>query len=265
MSIVSLDLDTEHLAARYDRVSVERQYRAGRRLIQELEIKQGESVLDIGAGTGLLAEYVASLVGPEGSVVGIDPLPLRIEIANRRTRPNLNFKTGNAYDLIDFSQYEFDVVYLNAVFHWLPEKRQPLRQIIRVLKSGGRLGISTGAKGNSNPLHLIKQRVLSRPPYSEYQEAKIPVTHRVSAEELASLLTEIGFKIAKFETRLSTRPQLSPEEVLQFSEASSFGNFLGHLPEKLRSLAREDIRRELEQAGKPETIVRGIVAVAIKP
>jgi arsenite methyltransferase len=260
----SLDLDTEDLAQQYERVSAERQYKAGQRLVQDLEVKQGESVLDIGCGTGLLAEYVAGIVGAAGSVVGIDPLPLRIEIAQPRTRLNLSFRTGNGYDLSGFSSDAFDVVCMNAVFHWLPEKLEPLRQIIRVLRRGGRLGISTGSKGSPNPLHSVKTQVLSHAPYNQYQAASETVVHRVSAPELASLLTEAGFEVKKLETRSSSRPELTAEAAIEFSEASSFGNFLGHLP----ALAREDIRRELEKrvALSSTSVSRfHIVAIAIKP
>jgi arsenite methyltransferase len=268
MKSVSLDLDTEDLAQLYERMSAERQYKAGQRLIQDLEVTQGEAVLDLGCGTGLLAEHVAAIVGLRGSVVGIDPLAFRIEIAKRKARSNLNFRTGNAYDLTEFSPDTFDVVCMNAVFHWLPEKKEPLRQIFRVLKKGGRLGISTGAKDTPNPLHSIKERVLSRAPYNRYPSAIDGVAHRVSVQGLTSLLTETGFQIKTMETRPSLRHELTAEAAIRFSEASSFGNFLGHLPEGLRARAREDIRRELEQPDGLASISRDrirIIAIAIRP
>ena len=225
-------------------------------------------MLDLGCGTGLLAQHIAAIVGSNGSVVGIDPLPLRIEIAQRRKRSNLSFKTGNAYDLSEFPPATFDVVCMNAVFHWLPEKREPLRRIIRVLKHGGRLGVSTGSKAGESPLQSIKDRVLSRAPYDRYPAALEPVVHRVSMDELATLLTEAGFEIKSIETRPNVRHELTPEASIRFSEASSFGNFLGHLPAELRVQAREDIRRELEQTGALTGSSGNrsrIVAVAVKP
>jgi arsenite methyltransferase len=265
MPPVSLDLDTKHLAEEYERISVERQFRVGKRLVAELALTSGERVIDIGAGTGLLAEYAATLVGPRGRVVGIDPLPLRIEIANRRSHSGLSFKVGNANDLTEFREEEFDAAYMNAVFHWLPDKRVPLQQVLRVLKRGGRLGIVTGVKGNSNPLHGIRERVMKRPPYNQYQQAAGPVAHRVTQEELRDYLNGAGFRIAKLELREREQPEASPEELIQFSEASSFGNFLGHLPVELRAAARADIKLELAKAPPLHTLRQGIFAVAIKP
>src|SRR5262245_32614627 len=152
MSTVSLTLDTQELAHHYEQVSAAHQFKAGQMLIAELAVAPGEKVLDVGSGTGLLAEYVAGLVGPTGSVVGIDPLPLRIALAQQKERANLSFTVGTAYDLHEFPEAGFDVVYLNAVLHWLPDKSGPLREISRVLKQGGRLGISTGSKDHSNQL-----------------------------------------------------------------------------------------------------------------
>ena len=263
----SLTSDSAQLAEDYDRISLERQFKNGQLLIKELDLKRGEHVLDIGAGTGLLAEFAADLVGATGDVIGIDPLPHRIEIANRKARANLHFRVANAYDLGAFSENHFDAIYMNAVFHWLAEKREPLRQIFRILKSRGRLGISTGAKGNPNPLRLARAIVLAREPYRKYVAVSTTVIHRVSIEEMRSLLVEAGFEVKLVEARQISRPQATPEEAMVFSEASSFGNFLGHLPEELRAQAREEIIREAKSgdSGESPRPRLQIVAIAIKP
>ena len=137
---------------------------------------------------------MAGLVGPTGTVVGMDPLPLRIALAQQKRRSNLSFQVGTAYDLREFPEASFDVVYLNAVLHWLPDKLGPLREIYRVLKKGGRLGISTGSKDHPNQLQAIKELVLAREPYSRYAEASGSMAQRVSAGELESLLQQTGFE-----------------------------------------------------------------------
>lgn len=267
MSTVSLTLDTQELAHHYEQVSAAHQFKAGQMLIEELAVAPGEKILDVGSGTGLLAEYVAGLVGPTGSVVGIDPLPLRIALAQQKGRPNLGFKVGTAYDLHEFAEASFDVVYLNAVLHWLPDKLGPLREIYRVLKKGGRLGISTGSKDHPNQLQTIKALVLAREPYSHYTEASDGMADRVGASELRSLLEQTGFAVQKIEVRPHVRYHPTPAATIEFAEASSFGNFLGHLPTELRTTAREEIMRELERYRTPEGIRRDgarIIAVALK-
>ncbi|WP_437717998.1 methyltransferase domain-containing protein [Sorangium sp. So ce448] len=84
MSGLSLVFDTPQLAQDYEVRSADRQFRHGKRLIVGLGVRPGDHVLDVGSGTGLLAEHVAGLVGPTGKVLGIDPLPLRVEIAQQK-------------------------------------------------------------------------------------------------------------------------------------------------------------------------------------
>src|SRR5215468_2648094 len=139
---INLTLDTPELAATYEEVSGHQQFADGKELISALHVSGGERVLDIGAGTGHLAAYVGKIVGSSGGVVAIDPLPLRVEIAQSKAAANFEARVGRAEDLSEFADASFDVVYLNCVFHWVEDKRRALAEIFRVLKSGGRLGLN---------------------------------------------------------------------------------------------------------------------------
>jgi ubiquinone/menaquinone biosynthesis C-methylase UbiE len=267
MSHLSLAYDTRDLALHYEEISADRQFRFGKTLVEALGIGPGNRVLDIGSGTGLLARYVADLVGPGGYVAGIDPLPLRVAIARQKARPNLHFEVGNAYDLSDFGDESFDVVYLNAVFHWLPEKTRPLQQIARVLVPGGRLGIATGSRDHRNQLQAVKAKVLARAPFNQYAESQDGVPHHVNAAELDTLLQEAGFDVDGIDIVPTAHTLPDGEATIRFSEASSFGNFLGHLPEGIRAQAREEIAAELEKLRTAEGVPIGgarLVAVATR-
>lgn len=152
MNAPSMTQDSDTLARDYEQVSADRQFASGQRLATALAISMGEHVLDVGCGTGLLAEHIANIVGPTDHVLGIDPLPLRIELAQAKARTNLGFAVGNAYDLRSIAPASVDVVCLNAVFHWLPEKFGPMREFARVLRVGGRLGISGIGTGEQSPM-----------------------------------------------------------------------------------------------------------------
>jgi ubiquinone/menaquinone biosynthesis C-methylase UbiE len=267
MSRLSLALDTDDLAQHYETVSADRQFVFGKTLVETLGIAPGERVLDIGSGTGLLARHVAELVGPSGTVTGIDPLPLRIAIARQKAQPNLRFAVGSAYDLADFGNASFDVVYLNAVFHWLPEKSPPLREIARVLAPGGRLGIATGSREHRGQLQSIKAKVLARAPFNQYAESQDGVPHHVSAAELETLLRDTGFSVRSLDIVPTSHRLPDGAAAISFSEASSFGNFLGHLPEGVRAQAREQIEAELNAFRTEDGIALGgarLVAIATR-
>ena len=258
--------DNEELARDYELVSVSRQFESGKLLVRELAVAHGECVLDVGCGTGLLAEHIADLVGPAGAVLGVDPLPLRIGLARAKARPNLQFKVADAYDLSAIPSAAFDVVCLNAVFHWLPEKSGPLREFARVLKPGGRLGIGGAGRGPRTRFEELVSGVLARPPFSAYARPAGGLTHRVDEQQMRQLLTAAGFDVKSIELQESVRGFASPQALVRYSEASSFGNLLAHLPVELRPAAREVIARELAVLAAPDGTIsrasRRMVAVA---
>ena len=254
MPNVQLTLDTPELAKHYDAVSADRQLKAGRKLVERLGVGPGDRVLDVGAGTGLLAQYASERVGATGFVAGIDPLAYRIELANARAKPNLTFRVGTADDLSAYPHGSFDVVVLNAVFHWLSDQRRALAEFRRVLKPGGRLGITTGSKDHTNSLQKIRRQVLAREPYNRYPDAQDGVAHRVNAEELRQLVTGAGLEVTAIDLEPNAASYPTPAAAIDFSQASSFGNFLSQLPAELRAPARAEIEAELERLRTPEGI-----------
>lgn len=158
-------LDTKELAKGYTVVS-NTQFDAGLFLLKRLGIAPGNRVLDVGCGPGNLTAHIAELAGKDGSVVGIDPSKERIALAIEleKVTPNLSFFEGRAEDLSHFPPASFGIVFVNSTFHWVQDQPAAIREFARVLKSGGRLGISSGSGDYVAAHEKIKADVLSREP-----------------------------------------------------------------------------------------------------
>jgi SAM-dependent methyltransferase len=250
---ISLEHDTPELARSYDEAGLV-QFRHGKFLIGPLAIKSGEHVLDIGTGTGRLAEFVASLVGPNGQVIGIDPLAGRIEIARLRQSDNLQFQTGRAEDLSRFDDRQFDAVYLNSVFHWIADKSGALREIHRVLKPGGRLGLNVQDPSRPHQSRVLLRQAIAEAGLADHRQDSNPVLGLTDGE-LRPLFVAGGFTDYRSELRALTDVHADANSLLRWSEASAFGNFLEAFSPAEREQVRSAFARLVETKRTPEGLI----------
>jgi SAM-dependent methyltransferase len=99
-----------------------------RRLLQQAGLEPGMRVLDLGSGAGNVARLAAELVGPRGSVVGIERDPAAVTLAQRRTdTANVEFRVGDVQTLEEAGD-GFDAVVGRLVLMYLPDPVAALRQ-----------------------------------------------------------------------------------------------------------------------------------------
>lgn len=263
--MASYDRDDPELARTYDRVS-DRQFESGQRLVERLDLAPGARVLDVGCGTGRLAEWIAARIGP--GVVGIDPLPERIALARARA-PGLRFEVGRAEDLAGFANGSFDAVCLSAVLHWVEDKAGALAGISRVLRPGGRLGLTTQAKElqRQGTLAEVLAPVFGRPPYRDHAKQARAVMRPATLTELVTMLHEASLRLRDLHVVERRYWHASGEDVVAFYESSTFGNFLSTVPGDLRPQLRRDLVRAFDARRGAEGILiedYGVLAVAVR-
>ena len=251
MLMIDVNHDSELLAEKYDNVS-KYQYINGLALVNKLNISSGHKVLDVGCGTGRLT---LKLAGKVDHIKGIDPSPQRIEVALRKLTKmnpgNVTFELGSSDDIGHYGEDIFDVVYLNAVFHWINNKEEALENIYQVLKPGGKLGICTGDKNHPFTVKIIAKEVLRRAGIiDEGADFSTPV----NSVELDSLLRKSGFRVIEIKIKRDPRYFETPAKCLEYVEASSFGNFMSNIPVSVREKITAEIMAELNKYQTPKGI-----------
>ena len=110
-----------------------------------IDLRPGETVLDLGSGGGIDVLLSARRVGPTGRAIGLDMTDAMLAMARRNAAEagvaNVEFLKGEI-EVIPLPDASVDVVISNCVINLSPDKPQVWREIARVLKPGGRAAVS---------------------------------------------------------------------------------------------------------------------------
>jgi arsenite methyltransferase len=150
------------------------------------ELKAGETVLDLGSGGGIDVLLSATRVGPSGKVYGLDMTEEMLALANdnklKAGATNVEFLKGYIED-IPLPANTVDVVISNCVINLSSDKPAVMREMHRVLKVGGRIGISD----------IVADNNLSPEQRSERGSYVGCIAGALSFEEYERFLTDAGF------------------------------------------------------------------------
>jgi len=160
-------------------------YQYGEAVIELLDPKPYEKVLDLGCGTGELTQKIK-----EGGslVIGIDSSVEMIDKA-MKAYPLITFEVMNATEM-NYEE-EFDAIFSNAVLHWIKEKEKVVKKIYRSLHIGGRFVAEFGGKN-------CVRNIVDALQFS-FQKREIPFErfwYFPSTAEYAGLLEAEGFRIS---------------------------------------------------------------------
>jgi trans-aconitate methyltransferase len=177
-------------------VSSSAQQAWARELIAKLKLSGNEHLLDVGCGDGKVTAELARAVS-KGSVVGIDSSPDMIHFACGSfppgAFPNLQFRVMDARRIrLDRA---VDIVFSNAALHWVDDHLSFLEGAARCLRSGGRLMVSCGGKGNAQDVFVALRVELRLKRWRQFFRNMDKPYFFFSPEHYAEWLRRCGFEI----------------------------------------------------------------------
>jgi trans-aconitate 2-methyltransferase len=228
-------------AETYDAVS-DPQFSWGMEVLERLELRGDEFVLDAGCGSGrVTAELVERL--PGGRLLAVDGSEAMIAKARERLGDSVSYLVS------DLSELELgepvDLIFSTATFHWILDHDVLFQRLLAALRPGGRLVAQCGGDGNVAEHARVIATVAARPEFAGHFGEMTGMWNFASAEETERRLREAGFSEAR--CWLEPRP-VQPQRPLEFTSTVTLGPLLAQLPPQQRRPFAEAI---LEESDRP--------------
>jgi len=227
-------------AETYDKVS-DPQFNWGIEVLERLELRGDEDVVDAGCGSGRVTERLARRL-PEGTVLAVDGSEAMIAKARER----LGDKAS--YLVTDLAELELDervdLVFSTATFHWILDHDCLFERIRASLRTGGRLVAQCGGEGNVAKHAVAIATAASNPEYAQHFGAANALWNFAGPEETEGRLRNAGFD----EVRCWLEPKpFQPPDPVAFTSTVTLGPLLAQLPEEKHLPFVEAVLAEAEQ------------------
>lgn len=229
-------------------------------LVEHLEPRDGQRVLEIAAGPGETGFLAAKQLGT-GRLLSTDISPAMVDAARRRGAElgihNVDYRVLDA-QAMDSGDAAFDGVICRWGFMLMPDPAAALRECRRVLVPGGRLVFAVFTGPAENPFASIPARVLAEqghmpPPTAGWQPGILALADRARVE---ALLDAAGFTSTHIESVDMTWTFTDADDYWSFLvELTALGPLVRSLPATARAAVREAIDRRLTEFARADGIV----------
>ena len=195
-------------------------------LIDLLNIKGNETILDVGCGTGKLAHNLLNLT--KGHVTGIDPSEgMIVQAKKQHENKRLKFRKLSAEELDYYN--EFDTIFCNSAMQWFRDIDIVLDNFYSALKAGGKTGIQAPAKKTYSPnfiraIDMVKKDKRTKDIFAKFQS---PWFFYDSAEEYRRIFEMHKF-IVDYCSIDTIKSFHSPEEVFKIFSSGAAAGYLNN-------------------------------------
>lgn len=167
-------------------------------LLARAGVVEGQQVLDVACGTGVVARAARELVGPSGEVSGVDLNPAMVAVARERA-PEIDWRVGDATSL-PFDDESFDVAVCQSALFFFPDRAGACREMARVVRPGGKVALQTYAALDEQPGYGPFVDVVVRHAGAQARDLLGTYWSAGDPAELGSLLTGAGLQPSPAET-----------------------------------------------------------------
>lgn len=233
----------------YERCNASRQLRTlALLLLERVQPRPGQRVLDVACGVGIVARLAAPLVAPSGRVVGLDLDESTLAIARAyalEARDLIEWKQGNAAEL-PFADATFDAVLCQQGLQSFPDKPAALREMHRVLVPHGVLALSVFGAPNRYDAALAE--AIARYVNEKIAKRSLAPFTLGDVDALYTIVNGAGFAHAEICTSVITqRVQPSQEWLLHDSAGSPYASSIVALDAATRAAMVREIGAKLKE------------------
>lgn len=230
------------------------QFEWGKKVLERLELRGDETVIDAGCGTGRLTALLLDRL-PRGRVIAADKDAGMIAEAKKNLAEYGDRVEYLTLSLLDLPRLGADVVFSTATFHWIPDHDTLFRRVFDTLKSGGRLLAQCGGGKN---LGRILQRlavILGEEPIAPYFKGATEPWYYATAEETRHRLQRLGFVDVETALRPAPTPFESRDAFRTFIDRVVIGQRLAPLTDVALRTSVIDRLVELASADDPPYVL----------
>jgi trans-aconitate 2-methyltransferase len=231
-------------AETYDAIS-DPQFSWGMEVLDRLELRGDEDVIDAGCGSGRVAEQLLARL-PNGSLLAVDASEAMVTKARERLGERASYLVADLAELRVSEQV--DLVFSTATFHWVLDHERLFARLRAALRPGGRLVAQCGGLGNVAEHARAIAAIARRDEYARYFEGMTLMWNFAGPGETESRLRDAGF--AEPRCWLEPKP-VAPADPLRFTMTVTLGPHLARLPGEMRQPFAEAI---LDQSPQPLTL-----------